>query len=166
MRMPSYPNRLREIRKKHKMSAQQASYHLGISFQYLCDLETGRRGFDIPWLFKLSDFYGASIDYILKRDQCVKLRNKQLQQMIDIIGIDRLSKIARLSSDDMKFLDLFFDMLDKQTKTSGLDCNINELMNSDIPIYSHQRYHKHNNKQSEKPGYQIGKTLTGMTILK
>lgn len=59
------PNRIREIRKKAKISGPALAEKLGISTQYLYDIEKGKRGLSGEILGKISDLLKATTDYIL-----------------------------------------------------------------------------------------------------
>lgn len=58
-------NRIREIRKEAKISGPVLAEQLGISTQYLYDIEKGKRGLSSEILGKLSDLLKATTDYIL-----------------------------------------------------------------------------------------------------
>ncbi|MFD1954260.1 helix-turn-helix domain-containing protein [Paenibacillus thailandensis] len=61
------PNRIRELRKSLKLTGPEVSAKLGISTQYLYDIEKGKRGLSAEIVSKLSDILGATTDYILKK---------------------------------------------------------------------------------------------------
>ncbi len=57
---------LREIRKKRKISQLKASFALNISREALSYYENGRRSPDIEMLVKMSEYFGVSIDYLIR----------------------------------------------------------------------------------------------------
>lgn len=62
-------SRLRELRKRKKLSAEKMAEILGISVPYLYDLENGRRRLNQDLLVKLYEKFGVSADYILGNDK-------------------------------------------------------------------------------------------------
>ncbi len=62
-------SRLRDLRKKQKMTAEKMAEILGISVPYLYDLENGRRRLNQDLLNKIRDKFGVSADYILDGEQ-------------------------------------------------------------------------------------------------
>ncbi|MDD7444875.1 MAG: helix-turn-helix transcriptional regulator [Clostridiales bacterium] len=60
-------NSLRLLRKQRKMSQLTLQIATGIEQALLSKSETGKRVPPTETLILLSDFYGVSIDYILKR---------------------------------------------------------------------------------------------------
>lgn len=58
-------NNIREMRKRRGMSGADLAELLGISTQYLYDIERGKRRLSAEILSKLSDIFGSSTDYIL-----------------------------------------------------------------------------------------------------
>lgn len=65
-------NRLRELRKKKKITAEKMADILGISVPYLYDLENGRRRLNQDLLSKICNNLGVSADYILGNDTAKK----------------------------------------------------------------------------------------------
>ncbi|WP_110933793.1 helix-turn-helix domain-containing protein [Paenibacillus bouchesdurhonensis] len=60
-------NRIRERRKELKLSGPEVAAKLGISTQYLYDIERGKRGLSSEILGKLSEVLKATTDYLLKK---------------------------------------------------------------------------------------------------
>lgn len=58
-------NRIREVRKLRGLSGPEVATKLGISTQYLYDMERNKRGLNSEIVSKLSDIYKATTDYLL-----------------------------------------------------------------------------------------------------
>lgn len=63
----STQNRIREIRKSLKMSGPEVAAKLGISTQYLYDIERNKRGLNAEIAGKLSDIFKVTTDYLLSK---------------------------------------------------------------------------------------------------
>ncbi len=57
---------LKAIRKQKRYSQQKVALDLCISRECLSHYESGARNPDIEMLIKLSDYYGVSIDYLIR----------------------------------------------------------------------------------------------------
>ncbi len=57
---------LKKIRKQKKLNQQKVAMDLNISRESLSYYENGKRSPDIDMLVKLSDYFGVSIDYLIK----------------------------------------------------------------------------------------------------
>ncbi len=62
-------NNLRKLRKERKLTQISLQMQTGIEQALLSKYETGERVPPTETLIILSDFYGVSIDYILKRTE-------------------------------------------------------------------------------------------------
>ncbi|ETT58206.1 helix-turn-helix domain-containing protein [Paenibacillus sp. FSL H8-0457] len=65
--MPSYPNRIRELRKLKDLSGVDVAEYLGITPQYLYNLEKGTRSLSTEIASKLAEYFNVSVDYLLGR---------------------------------------------------------------------------------------------------
>lgn len=59
--------RLREIRKQKGLTMKQFGAVFGISESTVSHYETGRRKIDPVLLYKIADYYGVTVDYLLGR---------------------------------------------------------------------------------------------------
>ncbi|MBQ7788902.1 MAG: helix-turn-helix transcriptional regulator [Clostridia bacterium] len=59
-------NGLKAIRKKKKLSQVQVSMDLHMSREAISHYENGKRSPDIDTLVKLSEYFGVSVDYLIK----------------------------------------------------------------------------------------------------
>lgn len=57
---------LKKIRIQKKLSQLKVAMDLSISREALSHYETGKRSPDIQTLLRLSDYFGVSIDYLIK----------------------------------------------------------------------------------------------------
>lgn len=64
-----YSENLRYLRKKHGMTQEDMAVFLGFSGKSsLCAVETGKSGISIENLEKLADFFGVTLDQMVKHD--------------------------------------------------------------------------------------------------
>ena len=63
---------LKEIRQQKKLSQVKVSMDLNISREAISNYETGRRSPDIDMLVKMSDYFGVSIDYLIRGEDFSK----------------------------------------------------------------------------------------------
>ncbi len=63
---------LKEIRRQKKLSQVKVSMDLNISREAISNYETGRRSPDIDMLVKMSDYFGISIDYLIRGEDFSK----------------------------------------------------------------------------------------------
>lgn len=61
--------RIKEERKKIKLTQEEVAEKLDISVKHFSEVERGLTGLSIENLIKLSDLLGVSIDYIVKGDK-------------------------------------------------------------------------------------------------
>ena len=59
--------RLRELRKKRKLSQITLSMELNLNQNSISRYETGEREADYQTLIKIADYFDVSIDYLLER---------------------------------------------------------------------------------------------------
>ena len=57
--------RLRRIRSQMEMTREQFAEQVGISPQFLAEIETGKKGMSTETLFKICNRFNLSADYIL-----------------------------------------------------------------------------------------------------
>lgn len=68
-------NRMRDLREDHDLTQQQVADQIGITQRKYSYIETGTQPLTADILIKLSNFYGVSIDYLLRQTNNPK-RNK------------------------------------------------------------------------------------------
>ncbi len=61
-------NRLKELRKQKKILQKDLAEYIGRAPSAVSGWETGRYEIDNDSLFKLADFFGVTVDYLLGRD--------------------------------------------------------------------------------------------------
>lgn len=61
--------RIRELMKVEGISQYALAKHLGISQSTICNWLNGKKEPSIESLWKLADFFGETIDYIVGRDK-------------------------------------------------------------------------------------------------
>lgn len=58
--------KLKEIRKSKGITQQKLAKELYITQQALCNYEQGKREPNIQMLIKLADYFGVSVDYLVR----------------------------------------------------------------------------------------------------
>ncbi|MDK8188830.1 helix-turn-helix transcriptional regulator [Paenibacillus sp. UMB7766-LJ446] len=66
--MSNYPNRIRELRKMQNKSGVKVAEFLGITPQFLYNIEKGDRTLTSDVAAKLAEYFGVTVDYILGID--------------------------------------------------------------------------------------------------
>ena len=67
--------RLKELRKKRRITQQRLAIDLNMSQNTVSRYENGNREAGYAELIKIADYFGVSIDYLLERTDC-PLMNK------------------------------------------------------------------------------------------
>ena len=57
---------LKNLRKKNHLTQQELADMLGVTRQAYSNYETGKRGLDIKFLIKISDYYHVTLDQLVK----------------------------------------------------------------------------------------------------
>lgn len=57
---------LRQLRKQHHFTLEEAADRLGLSFKTVANYETGKRSTKIDVLQKFCDIYGTSVEEVLR----------------------------------------------------------------------------------------------------
>ena len=90
-------NRIRELRKQHKMTMKQLGQVVGLAESTISQYETGKRQPDNETLLRLGEFFDVSVDYLLgmpRREpptnaEILSRLGTQAQAMLPIIGTIR-----------------------------------------------------------------------------
>ena len=77
--MQQIGNRIRLVRKGQQMSQNELSERVGISSNYLCEIERGRRTPSSQILFYVAVALNVSTDYLLKGTDCIEYGGFNLQ---------------------------------------------------------------------------------------
>lgn len=87
-------DRIKSIRTKHSLTQHAFSDRIGISPNYLSELETGKAKPSKPVLLALEYRYGVSYDWLLtgKGPESVELTNKLNNEELEILGILRKNR--------------------------------------------------------------------------
>ena len=93
-------NRIRELRKKHKISMKELGQYVGVAESTISLYETEKRQPDNSVLIKIADYFNVSIDYLLGRDN---IKNKPFFENIKQLKTLRKQK-GLLQKDVASFL--------------------------------------------------------------
>jgi transcriptional regulator with XRE-family HTH domain len=64
--MQRFGEKLRTLRKRHGLTQQQLGEQFGLSKGFIKNLEYGYRKLSIPYLLKMSDFFGVPADVLIR----------------------------------------------------------------------------------------------------
>ena len=65
--MSNLPERMKSLRKSRGLKQEEAAELSGISYMSYRRYETGEREPTVSFLWKIADFYGVSVDYLIGR---------------------------------------------------------------------------------------------------
>lgn len=85
-------NRIRELRKKKRKTQEQVAADVGIKVKTYQAIEQGKRGASIDTLFLLSEYFGVSMDFLVKGVDRVSALDIQLSAM----SRDNQEKVVRI----------------------------------------------------------------------
>ncbi|HEY8402074.1 MAG TPA: helix-turn-helix transcriptional regulator [Cytophagaceae bacterium] len=97
-------DRLVELRKKKKLTQQQAAKHLGIPRSTYSNYELGKREPDFETLKNIANFFEVNIDWLLGED----MKNKPISKHDPLY-----EKIEQLSEEDKKYI---LELIERLTK--------------------------------------------------
>lgn len=98
--------RLKELRRNHNYTIQFVANSIGIAVRTYQNYEYGQREISAEALFKLSDFYGVSTDYLLGRetgepDPAQQLANKFNMSVLEKKILDNYFSLSRTTKDEL-----------------------------------------------------------------
>ncbi|HHY65995.1 MAG TPA: helix-turn-helix domain-containing protein [Alicyclobacillus sp.] len=94
-----FPERLRELRKKRKLTAREFGAKFGLAESTISGYETGARTPDLATVEKFADFFQVSVDYILGRTDDPTPPEKK-----PVIDPDLEQDIADFTPEEIEFL--------------------------------------------------------------
>lgn len=66
------PNNLKRLREKRGIQQKFVAEYIGISANYYCQIENGRRSLPTKYLPKIRDFFGVTLDEIFFEKEIAK----------------------------------------------------------------------------------------------
>lgn len=80
-------NRIRELRKKRKMTMKQLGDVLDLAESTISQYENGKRQPDYETLLRLGEFFGVSVGYILGAEEKMPLVNddEELSELLEML---------------------------------------------------------------------------------
>jgi len=106
-----YGEKIRTLRKKHKLSAEKLGNLIGLSQSMISKLENGERNLDVNVLELICSALGLTIAEFFAEDKEPEPLNPDLQQVFD--------KIKRLSPRQLKILGTVLDEWKTDPSTEG-----------------------------------------------
>ena len=92
--------KLKELRKKNKLTQQQLAQFLGITVSAYGNYELGQREPPIEYLCKLADYFGVSVDYILDRESPTNEKSQPAERPQADISENFIKEFGDLFSDE------------------------------------------------------------------
>ena len=80
--MPDIGLRLKELRKRHKLSWLELSKLTKMSYSFLSGLENGKHSITIANLQKLAEFFGVDLVYFLQENDNDSIRLTRKEQFV------------------------------------------------------------------------------------
>lgn len=77
------PVRLKEVRKKRKLTQYQAAEKMGLSRGQLANYEQGSREPDYDTLLKIANFYNVTTDYLIGKSDDPRLTAEEAERVIN-----------------------------------------------------------------------------------
>ena len=90
-----FPDRLKEQRKKRRITQKELSIKLNVAQGTVAMWETGKREPDFATTQKLADFFGVSTDYLIGKE------NEETPQL-DAEALEIYNTISQLSQENQK----------------------------------------------------------------
>jgi transcriptional regulator with XRE-family HTH domain len=106
--------RLRELRKRQKISAEELGNVLGMSQQQVLRYETNKTDLTTDTLIKIADYFDVSTDYLLGRaDSTIPYERKgplvwnfELTQLLRFLSPERVGRLLKASGFDVRIIGL------------------------------------------------------------
>lgn len=104
--------RLKALRKQHKLTQTQVGNYLGITVSAYGNYELGQREPSIDMLGKLADYFGVTVDYLIGRD------DKALSEPL------KTKKSPALSEEDEAMLNTYLELSDDSKRVVRYTVNM------------------------------------------
>ena len=90
-------NRIRELRKKHKMTMKELGQALGLAESTVSHYETGRRDPDLETLLKMGELFNVSVGYILMAEPAYESSDSLCFDNISPISVHRIPLLGSVA---------------------------------------------------------------------
>lgn len=87
-------NRIRNFRVSHNLAQGEFAESIGISVNFLSELENGKKGFSSETLFNICHQYNISADYILLNDTPETNPNETIVKLLTTFSAEQLTDIS------------------------------------------------------------------------
>jgi len=140
-------NRIKELRKFKKMSTKELGKAIGMSQQYISDIETGRTTPSLKTLGKIAKYFNVSIDFLLGKTNkdggylrllfASKLREKRKKENLSLTDVSKIlgygiDEEHLIKVENAEFCEDWFWEYGIIAKFIGLD----ETIGEDLALYS------------------------------
>lgn len=94
----SISRKIRSLRGACTMSQQELAQALGVSRNYICQIETGKRVPSIKLLHGIARFFDVTIEYIVSEDELIQRIRGKLSREDAVAAVDFLNRLGRGAS--------------------------------------------------------------------
>lgn len=108
-----FHERLKELRKREKLTQPKLATELGMSLDSIKKMETGKMKPSIETLEKMSDYFNVSTDYLLGRGVNPKIDIARIMNNIGLKNVQTTEYLNSLPDDPKDYTEAQFDMVDK-----------------------------------------------------
>lgn len=108
--------RLKALRKQHKLTQTQVGNYLGITVSAYGNYELGQREPSIDMLGKLADYFGVTVDYLIGRDD--KAQTEPFNEPF------KTKKSPALSEEDEEMLNTYLELSDDSKRVVRYTVNM------------------------------------------
>lgn len=124
-----FPERLTELRERAKLSRQQLADKLGVSRASLEYYEKGKRTPDIDILYRLSDYFNVTSDYLIGRTDKIG-ESTDVNAICEYTGLSgkavkELNSRKLYNEDSIKIINFLMEEIDCKGDENGLFMNFN-----------------------------------------
>ena len=96
------PNRIREVRKQHKMTMKQLGLEIGVAESTISQYETGKRQPDNEALLKIGELFNVTVGYLLGAE--TKNPTTQEGSEVDPVTMELLSMVNNATDDERQVM--------------------------------------------------------------
>lgn len=128
--------KLRELRKKHKLSMKEFGTILGLSESTISLYETGKREPDISTLVRISEYFNISVDELLGRTHTHNINNESINEHEKLLlnayrkNLDMQPAVDRLLGIEPKMLRAIKIARSNNSTVQEIYGNFSDLLNA------------------------------------
>lgn len=98
------PNRIREVRKAHKMTMKQLGAEVGLAESTISQYETGKREPDNETLLRIGELFGVTVGYLLGAEEKKEKTATVTGDDLDALDIELIGTLKLLSEKERRMI--------------------------------------------------------------